>query len=243
MKIVAYYRVSTKRQAASGLGLDAQRESVESFARSKSAQIVARFTETETGRNSARPQLAKAIAKAKALRATLCIAKLDRLSRNVAFTSALMESKVKFVACDYPDANRLTIHILAAIAEHEAYLVSQRTKAALAVARKPVEEGGKGKKLGSKNRKWQIRAAEALANGDDWRQKGIDNGLEKAQTAAAASRAVARRDCYDDLMPEIKALRLAGESYAAIANELNRQEHTTTTGKQFSAMTIYRLLA
>ena len=128
MKIVAYYRVSTKRQAASGLGLDAQREAGESYVRYKNAKIVARFTETETGRDSTRSQLAKAIAKAKALRATLVIAKLDRLSRNVAFTSALMESKVKFVACDYPDANRLTIHILAAIAEHEAYLISERTR-------------------------------------------------------------------------------------------------------------------
>lgn len=132
---VAYYRVSTTRQGQSGLGLEAQRRAVHDFVTSGNGQIVGDFTEIESGRKNERSELAAALAACRMHRATLVIAKLDRLARNVAFVSALMEAGVEFVAVDFPQANRLTIHILAAVAEHEAELISARTKAALQAAR------------------------------------------------------------------------------------------------------------
>lgn len=135
---VTYYRVSTQRQGASGLGLEAQRETVHQFLRGGPWTVVGEFVEIESGRKSdvGRPELGKALRLAKARGAKLLVAKLDRLSRSVAFVSALMESGVKFTACDLPEANELTIHILAAVAEHEAKRISQRTKDALAAAKK-----------------------------------------------------------------------------------------------------------
>jgi DNA invertase Pin-like site-specific DNA recombinase len=133
---IAYYRVSTDRQGASGLGLDAQRQAVAHYV-GRTGQLVAEFTEIESGRNHTnRPQLQAALAECKKRRAVLLIARLDRLARNVAFISALMEDGTDFVACDMPTANRLTIHILAAVAEHEREMISKRTKAALAEAKR-----------------------------------------------------------------------------------------------------------
>lgn len=134
---VTYYRVSTHRQGASGLGLDAQRETVRQYLWGTGSVVAGDFVEIESGRkpDAGRPELRKALALAKANGATLLVAKLDRLSRSVAFVSALMESGVKFTACDMPEASELTIHILAAVAEHEAKRISQRTKDALAAAR------------------------------------------------------------------------------------------------------------
>ncbi len=129
--IVAYFRVSTKQQGASGLGLEGQAVAVESFAKQSGKPIVARYTEVETGKIEERPELARALAHARRNKATLVVAKLDRLARNVAFTSTLLRSGADFVACDNPTANKLTIHILAAIAEHEAEQISQRTKGGL----------------------------------------------------------------------------------------------------------------
>src|SRR5579863_178516 len=136
MKIIAYYRVSTKRQGRSGLGLDGQRAAVEAFAKRNGGKIVASYTEVESGKRSDRPELAKALGHARLAKATLVVAKLDRLARNVAFLSALMEAGVDFVACDNEHANRLTIHILAAVAESEARAISDRTTAALKAAKK-----------------------------------------------------------------------------------------------------------
>jgi DNA invertase Pin-like site-specific DNA recombinase len=132
-KYVAYYRVSTDRQGASGLGLDAQRDAVARYV--GAGQLIADFTEIESGRNNQRPQLATALETCRKQRAVLVIARLDRLARNVAFISNLMESGVEFIAVDMPQANRLTIHILAAVAEHERDMIAQRTKAALAQAK------------------------------------------------------------------------------------------------------------
>lgn len=124
-EFVAYYRVSTDRQGASGVGLDAQR------------QAVAELTEIESGRRQTnRPQLLGALAECRKPRAVLLIARLDRLARNVAFIAALMENGTDFIACDMPATNRLTIHILAAAAEHEREMISKRTKAALAEAKR-----------------------------------------------------------------------------------------------------------
>jgi DNA invertase Pin-like site-specific DNA recombinase len=142
-KIVAYYRVSTKRQGESGLGLEGQQAAVAAFAKQHGASIVANYIEIESGKRSNRPVLAQALGHARLAKATLAVAKLDRLARNVAFLSALMESGVDFVACDNEHANRLTIHILAAVAEAEAKAISERTKTALAAAKR------RGVKLGS----------------------------------------------------------------------------------------------
>src|SRR5690349_2260256 len=118
--VIAYYRVSTARQGQSGLGLEAQQAAIAAYARQCGAEIVKFYTEVESGKRSDRPELLKALAHAKSIGATLVVAKLDRLGRNVAFLSSLMESGVEFVACDNPSANRLTLHILAAVAENEA---------------------------------------------------------------------------------------------------------------------------
>ena len=134
-QFVAYYRVSTDRQGRSGLGLDAQREAVLRHLASHAGELIGEFCEVESGRRSDRPQLAAAIAAAKKARATLIIAKLDRLARNVHFISGLMESGVDFVAADNPHANKLMVHMLAAFAEHEREQIGQRTKDALAAAK------------------------------------------------------------------------------------------------------------
>jgi DNA invertase Pin-like site-specific DNA recombinase len=131
---VVYLRVSTDRQGRSGLGLEAQRAAVASYLASH-GRVVTEVLEIESGRRNDRPELERALALCRAHRATLLVAKLDRLARNVAFVSRLMESGVEFVAADFPQANRLTIHILAAVAEHEARMISDRTKAALTAAK------------------------------------------------------------------------------------------------------------
>jgi DNA invertase Pin-like site-specific DNA recombinase len=142
-KFVAYFRVSTDRQGKSGLGLEAQRKSVLDYLDGGRWQLVAEFTEVESGKRSDRPELQKALATCKRLKAKLVIAKLDRLSRNLAFIATLMDSGVEFIAVDNPHANKLTIHILAAVAQHEREIISARTSAALQAAR------ARGKRLGN----------------------------------------------------------------------------------------------
>jgi DNA invertase Pin-like site-specific DNA recombinase len=134
-KFVAYYRVSTAKQGRSGLGLEAQQEAVRSYLNGGAWQLVAEVVEVESGKRNDRPKLAEALRLCRLHEATLIIAKLDRLARNVAFISNLMESGVEFTAVDFPQANRLTVHILAAVAEHEAAIISTRTKAALVAAK------------------------------------------------------------------------------------------------------------
>jgi DNA invertase Pin-like site-specific DNA recombinase len=156
---VAYLRVSTVRQGESGLGLEAQRVTVEAFARQHAGAIVASFVEIETGKRSDRPELAKALEAARKGKATLLIAKLDRLARNVAFIANLMDAGVDFVACDQPFASRLTLHILAAVAEDEAHRISERTKAALQAAK------ARGRKLGSPIAAMTVAQARATRSG------------------------------------------------------------------------------
>jgi DNA invertase Pin-like site-specific DNA recombinase len=136
---VAYFRVSTDRQGRSGLGLEAQQKAVRDYL--SGGNIVAEFIEVETGKSD-RPELAKALAACRRHKARLVIAKLDRLSRNLAFIAALMDAGVEFIAVDNPHANKLTLHILAAVAQHEREMIAERTRAALQAAK------ARGTKLG-----------------------------------------------------------------------------------------------
>lgn len=217
-KYIAYYRVSTKRQGLSGLGLDAQRESVAAYMAGK-GKLVAEFVEVEHGtrKGNHRPQLAAALAQCRVHNATLLIAKLDRLARNVAFTSNLMESSVDFVACDFPQANRLTIHILASVAEHEAEMISTRTRLALQAAkRKGVALGGDRGNCGSIYRKGNKASA-------------------KVRGERAAARAA-------DLLPVIDAIKAAGAvSLRQIAEGLNHRGIPTARGGEWSAVQVSRL--
>lgn len=154
---VAYYRVSTARQGQSGLGLDAQRAAVAAYVAGR-GELAGEFVEVESGRRDDRPQLAAALDLCRRRRAVLVIAKLDRLARSVAFISNLMEGGAEFVACDMPEANRLTLHILAAVAEHEREMISARTTAALAAAK------ARGVRLG--NPRPDLAKARAAASAD-----------------------------------------------------------------------------
>jgi DNA invertase Pin-like site-specific DNA recombinase len=144
-KLIAYYRVSTGKQGASGLGLEAQKAQVEEHAERTGTRIIKSYTEIESGKTSNRLELKKALANAKLTGATLVIARLDRLSRSVPFISGLMESRVPFVALDVQDSDPMKLHIYAVFAEAEARKISERTKAALAAAK------ARGVKLGNPN--------------------------------------------------------------------------------------------
>lgn len=220
MKIVSYPRVSTKRQGESGLGLDAQREAIMQYAYKNDGTILAEFTEIESGKRSDRPQLAKALAMCKATGATLVVAKLDRLSRNVAFLSALMESGVPFVACDNEHATPLTLHIRIAVAEEEARMISQRTKAALAQAKK------RGVKLGGTNPACRNLNAEGQARGS------------KRGAAATRQASQAFRAAILPLAEELAATMGPG----AVAKALNEKGYTTRRGLAFTEYTVLNLL-
>ncbi|WP_103761356.1 recombinase family protein [Roseovarius confluentis] len=153
LKLVAYVRVSTARQGRSGLGLDAQRKAIDDFAAAKNAQVLARFTEVESGRRNNRPELQRSLELARLTGATLIIAKLDRLSRNAAFLLTLRDAGVRFVACDMPEANDLTVGIMALVAQQEREAVSRRTKEALAAAK------ARGVRLGNPNGAEALRRA------------------------------------------------------------------------------------
>lgn len=160
---VGYIRVSTDRQAASGLGLEAQRTAIEQYAARQGRDIIEIYVEAESGKLKDRPQLNAALAHCRRTKATLLIAKLDRLARNVAFVSALMETGTEFVAVDAPFANRLMIHVLSAVAEWEREQISERTKAALAAAKaRGVKLGTYGVVLGAKKQEEADRYAETV---------------------------------------------------------------------------------
>jgi DNA invertase Pin-like site-specific DNA recombinase len=215
-KFVAYYRVSTQRQGRSGLGLEAQRTAVQDYLNGGDWRLAAEVTEIESGKRADRPELAEALKLCRLHGATLIIAKLDRLARNVAFISNLMESGVEFHAVDFPQANRLTVHILAAVAEHEAKMISERTKAALAAAKR------RGVKLGG------------------YRGTIISKAMRKASAAALTKRA---DDRATDLMPTITELQANGAtSLRAIAAGLNGRGIPTAQGGSWSATQVMRVL-
>ena len=164
-KFIAYHRVSTARQGDSGLGLEAQQKAVADYLNGGDWEMLEEYVEVESGKShKKRPQLASAISACKQHKATLIIAKLDRLSRNVAFVSALMESGVEFLAVDNPNANKLMVHMLAAFAEHERDQISQRTKVALAMAKKRgVQLGKHSAVLSKQNAEQAMRHARKVA--------------------------------------------------------------------------------
>ncbi|WP_437229457.1 recombinase family protein [Planctomicrobium sp. SH661] len=222
-KIVAYYRVSTRKQGQSGLGLEAQQLAVEQFAKHSDGKVIASYKEVESGKRKDRPQLAEAVAHARNAGARLVIAKLDRLARNVSFLSALMDAGVDFVACDNPHANRLTIHILAAVAEDEARRISERTKSALAAAKR------RGVQLGSaREGHWEGREEARLA------------GLKNGRKASIAIRREKAREAVGFLTARIQERRQKGESFASIAGHLNDQGYTTSRGKAWTPMAVLR---
>jgi len=213
-KFVNYVRVSTQRQGQSGLGLEAQRESIKRFLSGKDgAEVLAEFTEVETGKSSSRKELQKAIELCQKEKATLCIAKLDRLARNLHFVTTLQRTGVSFVACDNPHASPFVIHILCAVAEQEAVAISTRTKAALEAAKR------RGTRLGNPN-------------------------PQNALTEATAANKRQADEYSAMLLPVIKELRAAHvTSYRQLANCLNVRGYKTRTGKPFAAQSVKNILA
>jgi len=223
--IISYYRVSTKQQGESGLGLDAQETAVQSYARQTGGRIKASYVEVESGKRSDRPELAKALSHARRSKAVLVVAKLDRLSRNVAFLSSVMESGCEFAAADMPSANRFMLHVMAAVAEHEAKAISDRTKAALQAAK------ARGTLLGS-------------ARPDHWAGKEEVRlaGLEKARAVAARVKRDDAAEAYTDLAPVVRQLRDKGLSLRNIAVELTAKGHVTRNGRPWNPVQVSRVL-
>jgi DNA invertase Pin-like site-specific DNA recombinase len=224
ISLVAYYRVSTDKQGRSGLGLEAQLSAVQAYAKATQCAIVGSYTEVESARKDVldnRPQLRNAIAHAKRAKALLVIAKLDRLSRSVYVTAELHRSGIEFVACDNPTANRLTVQILAAVAENETRAISERTKAALAAYK------ARGGRLGA-----ALNPSTALTAG------------ARLAGSRAAARTHARNadEAYSDLVPVVMKMFEAGCTLAGIAAELNKRGHRTRRNRLWSATQVMRVM-
>jgi len=217
-KFVAYYRVSTAKQGQSGLGLEAQQESVRRFVKDRGGRLIAPpFVEVETGKRNDRPQLEQALKRCRATGATLIVAKLDRLSRNAAFLLTLRDSGVDFVAVDLPEANTMTVGVMAVVAQHEREAISKRTKEALAAAK------ARGTKLGG------------LRSGAPDISKYQRQGVAAAQAKAAGR--------LQDVADDLRGLRDEGLSLNAIARALNAREIITARGGQWTATAVRRALA
>lgn len=220
MKIVSYLRVSTRKQGNSGLGLDAQRSAIDAYAVQRQATVIETFTEVESGKVNTRPELLKSLHLAKVTGATLVIAKLDRLSRNAAFLLTLRDSGVRFVAADMPDANDLTVGIMALVAQQEREAISKRTKEALRAAK------ARGVHLGNPN------GAAAL------RRAGRGNAAS-VQSIRAHADGHAR-----NLQPVVTALADEGVlSLGAVANALNERGMLTPRGGRWHKSSVRNLLA
>lgn len=219
MKLITYMRVSTAKQGHSGLGMEAQREAINRYVEQVRGKVVGQFVEVESGKNNSRPQLAKALHLAKVTGGTLVIAKLDRLSRNAAFLLTLRDAGVRFVAADMPEASHLTVGIMALMAEQERQAISQRTKEALAAAKR------RGVKLGNPNGARALRRA-------------------KKGNAASLSAIKGRADRHaENLRPVIEAIKEDGvRTLAGIADELNERGMLTPRGRQWYGSTVRDLL-
>lgn len=214
-KYIAYYRVSRKIQFESGLGLSAQKDSVEKYVSAQDGIILNEYTEIETGTNKRdRIEIHKAIQQAKDEHAILVIAKLDRLARNVSFVSSLMDAGIEFLAVDMPSANNFTIHIFSALAEQEAKLISSRTKLALAELKKKNIKLGNPKNLTNEARAKGLQAIKA-------------NALNNDRNRQAQSIIVSCKE--------------KGMSYRKIADYLNELNFKTRYGNQFLAPTVSQL--
>jgi DNA invertase Pin-like site-specific DNA recombinase len=217
-KFVSYLRVSTQRQGKSGLGLEAQREAVSTYLNGGSWSLIAELVEVESGKRSDRPKLAEALRLCRLHKAVLLVAKIDRLARNVAFISALMEGGVKFVAVDMPEVNEMVVHILASVAEGEARAISARTKAALAAAK------ARGTVLGGL--RWDITRVGA---------QGRKAALQTRQENAAKYRA--------DVLPVIQEKQRQGaSSLRQIAEALNADGTPARRGGEWSAAQVQRVM-
>lgn len=212
-KFIAYFRVSSKQQGASGLGLEAQKFTTQKYCLGK-GEIIQEFIEVESGKKDQRVELNKAIQLCKKENAILVIAKLDRLSRNLTFISSLMDSGLEFICCDMPTATKFTIHIFAALAQQEREYISTRTKDALAAKKERGETLGNNKNLTHKGR-----------------LKGTQMIIEKANTNKENRQA----------LHIIKEQREKERSYQQIADTLNDLDLKTRYKKSFSAANVHRI--
>lgn len=213
---IAYLRQSTQKQEISGLGIEAQREIIQNYLKEK--KPVSEYIETESGKKSDRPKLTEALEECRKNSSVLIVAKLDRLSRNVAFTSKLLESDVEIVFCDFPEANKLVLHIISSIAEYEANLISQRTVQSLKAKK------ARGIKLGKpENLLDNLERAVRNSNRTN-RQKALDNPNNK--------RAVAL----------LKKLVQEEKSLSEMARILNKEGFVTARGCQFRASQVNILI-
>src|ERR1039457_6160472 len=212
---IAYLRVSTDKQGEQGHGINAQRQAIANYLVACGGELLEEYVEVESGKKNERPELQKAISRCKMSRATLIIAKLDRLSRNLAFIANLMDAGIDFVACDNPYANKLTIHILAAIAEHEREMISRRTREALAAAK------AKGILLGG--------------------YRGTTLTDEIRQYALAA-RWTKSKEYSANVIPVIREQLEAGYSLNATARILNQQRIVTVRGGKWTAKSVSRVV-
>jgi len=207
VKFVSYCRVSTAKQGASGLGLEAQHETVRQYLAGSGGELIKEFVEVESGKNNDRPELAKALKRCQLTGATLLVAKLDRLSRDIHFITSLEKAGIEFTVCDFPTANKFTIHIFAALAQYERELISQRTKAALGAKKARGAVLGKPENL--------TRAA-----ADQGRAKGRLAKTVKADLFAA------------QVGPTVQDYRTQGVSLNGIADKLNTDHILTASGKR-----------
>lgn len=214
-RYVAYYRVSTERQGRSGLGLDAQKAAVEGLLKRSGGVLRAEFTEVQSGEDEDRPQLGEALKLCRLTNSTLLIAKLDRLSRNVAFLATLQQSGTRFIACDLPEANELVVHILAAVAQAERKAISERTRAALAAAK------ARGVRLGNPRLKPGNRASAAVAS--------------RTRSQRASDRA---RELFDVIE---NAATLGHVSLRQLAHYLNELGIASPNGGQWHANSVRRI--
>ena len=218
-RFIAYYRVSTQAQGRSGLGLEAQKEAVRQYVeRNGGVLLTPGYQEIESGKRADRPQLALALERCKQTRATLVVAKLDRLTRDVAFLCKLRDSGVNFVAVDNPNANHLTVTILVAVAEEERRLISVRTKAALQAAK------ARGVQLG-------------CPKGQGAERFGANAGKGGAEATKANADAFAQ-----SLASIVLPLKASGMSLRQIAASLNADNIVTARGGQWQANSVKRLL-
>ena len=214
---IAYFRQSTVKQQQSGLGVAAQREIIKNHL--KEGVILQEYVETETGKRNDRPKLMDALAQCRKTNSILVVAKLDRLSRNVAFTSKLLESDVEILFCDFPEANRLILHIISSIAEYEANLISIRTRQSLQAKKSRGCQLGKSENLMNKH-------IQAIQNSNKTNiQKAIDNDNNKRAAAL------------------IKAMVNDNKTFAEITKSLNSQGFKTSRGGQFQIVQVQRIYA